>query len=149
MLPKAWHPYIKSGSESDMVSKCSKMSPGFQKVTIVSSKMSPQSSKIDPRTTPRPGISSRNDPRTQTLHVTLDTFLVTRVYLTLCTCVISKRCQNLENIQTQQPDAVFAPSISYFPHPTSKLRTSHTALCTSHLIHLTQHGPAVCAKRLK
>ena len=50
--------------------------------------------------------------------------------------------------RNRQHNFNFTSYTSHFPRPTFKLRTSHFALCTSHLIHFTQHSPAVCAKRL-
>ena len=63
-IPKVLGRLRNTRSLTDLVPKCSKKTPGAQKVIILKSKMTSQSSKIDPRTTPIPKKTPPNETRT-------------------------------------------------------------------------------------
>ena len=67
--------------------------------------------------------------------------------LTLSTFAISNKYQSVDNISSRQQNSNLTSDNT---RPTTRvaLHSLHFTLCTSHFLHLTQQGPAVCAKRL-
>ena len=98
-------------SLTDLVPKCSKKTPGYQKVIILDSKMTSQSSKIDPRTTPRAEIIFRQDNITHTSDITRPTWHVAfhTLHFTLCTLHFLHL--------TQRGPAVYAKRLNNDLHP--------------------------------
>ena len=152
------------------------MAPRTQKVTILESKMTSQGSKIDPQTTsgdqkvvPKQyfitdfqqrltNIETDNITLTlrftlHTIHVRLSNFALRTLHFTLPTRVpktifYRRLPATFNNYRNLPHNFNFTFYTSHIPRPTFKRRISHFVLYTSHLIHFTQHSPAVCAKRL-